>query len=110
MANGLKGKVIAYTNGTLGTQTIVISGASKFTLWAKSATLAVWTQSQEDAGAVNGQASFKQTLDVDTPFTSDAYSAQANSDFFEDIKIEVPMSAKLHGWIWGQGATWTVLE
>lgn len=108
MAQGLKGQAIAYTNISDGVKTMTISGAAKFSVWAKVDTIDVWTQSQEDAGPINGQLSFKQTFDTDTPFSSDAFSRQLSSDVFEDIKIEIPNGAKVHGFIWGQGATWVV--
>jgi hypothetical protein len=108
MANGLKGKAIAYT--AVGTRIITLSGCTKIFLRAKSAGMKVWTASQEAAGNVNGQADYKQTWDTDVPFEFDAVSKQMNSDFFEDIMVELETGVKLHGFIWGQGAQWVVDE
>ena len=86
---------------------ITLSGCVKFSL-ESAGTLKVWTASQAAAGAVNGQASYKQDWLAATPFSQDANSSQNNSEFLEDIIIEVPDAGVVEGWIWGQGAAWTV--
>lgn len=105
---GLKGYSIAYTNSSGSTKTMTITRAAKFSIWSKESTINIWTQTQEEEGAKNGQATYKQTFDIDTPFASDSYGFQLSCDHLEDIKVEVPNGAKVHGFIWGQACDWTV--
>lgn len=108
MANGLKGKFISYTNGTGSTVTIVVSGATKFQLSA-DAGYNIWTASMEAEGAINGQGSYKQAMAADQVLSADSQTRQANSDFLEDLTLEIANGSVLTGWIFGQNATWSLL-
>jgi len=107
MANGLKGFAIGYTNTSGADEILTISGACKVTLEG-SAAIEVWTASQETTGTRSWEATYKQTFAADKKVEFDAASKQLNSEFFEDIMIQIPDTVKVHGWVWGQGADWDV--
>lgn len=102
MANGLKGRAIAYTAGEA--EILTISGASKITLWLPTGGASVWTASQEAADAED----HRQEFDGDLVLTMDSFSKQLNSDILEPVHVALENGAKLHGLIWGQAAQWSV--
>lgn len=111
MNNGLKGKVICYTNDSGASQIVTIRGAAKFSIQCDLAinlTINIWTASQEKEGAQNGQLTYKQAWPAGVPFSSDATSKQPNSDYFEDFYVEIPDAAVLYGFVWGHGSNWYV--
>lgn len=96
---GLKGKFIAYTNSSGSDKTMLITGASKFKL-VSTGTLDVYTESQTEVNA--------QTISANVELREDCMSKQNNTDVFEDIYVVVADGVKVDGYVFGQGASWSV--
>jgi hypothetical protein len=114
MANGLKGRAIAFTAS--GNKILTITGASKITLQLPASGASLWTASQQAAAVAAAAPSAPSPGAYRQPFvgaqmlTMDSYSKQQSSEIFEPVHIALTNNTALYGFIWGQAATWTTAD